>query len=131
MKKLQPIIKGILILAVCAMTPLVHAADSQSFDPKAFEQAQDYGKTIVLDFHANWCPTCRKQEAVLKELYEEEGLKEIVSFTVDYDTSTALKKELNVKKQSTLIVFKGDQEVARQMGITNKDDIKSLIMKGL
>jgi thioredoxin 1 len=50
---------------------------------------------------------------------------------VDYDSSDDLKKKLNVTKQSTLIIFKGEKEVARSIGVTDPKAICELIQKGL
>jgi hypothetical protein len=47
-------------------------------------------------------------EALLNSEY-----KDVVAFNVDYDTSQALRKEMNVAKQATLILFRGEKEIAR------------------
>lgn len=70
-------------------------------------------------------------EPMLEGLLQEGELEPVVGFTVDYDNATGLKKSLKVQKQSTLIVYRGKNEVARNMGLINKDEIKALIMKGI
>jgi thioredoxin 1 len=101
------------------------------YEEAAFAKAQGEGKTIVLDFHADWCPTCKKQKPILESLLQEEQFGPVVGLTVDFDKENQLKKQLKVQKQSTIIVFKGKNEVARSTGITKKDEIKALVSKGI
>ncbi len=119
-------IAGALTIGVSAF-----AGEWEPYDESAFKQAQAEGKTVVLDFHADWCPTCKKQKPILEGLLKEKDFEAVVGFTVDYDDATDLKKSLKVQKQSTLIVYKGKREVARNIGLTNKDEIKALILKGI
>lgn len=128
--KLFQILKTVTAGLILIMATNVFAAGLQVFDRAAFDAAKARGETIVLDFHADWCPTCKKQGPILDSLLSEPEMNSVVGFKVDYDNATALKKALNVQKQSTLIVFKGEKEVARQMGLTNKDEIKALLLKG-
>lgn len=88
-------------------------------------------KVILVDFHASWCGTCKKQESVLKKIGKENEFSEVVIQTVDFDHATSLKKEHGVSKQSTLILFKNGKELARTVGISNEDEIKTFIRKAL
>ena len=106
-------------------------ADWRSFDNSAFKKAQDSGQTVVVDFHATWCPTCAKQEPVLAKLIGESEFKNVAAFVADYDSSSDLKRQMKVTSQSTVVVFKGNREVARSTGVTNEDELRSLLKKGL
>lgn len=129
--KLYQSFTSLLAITAFAIGANAFAGEWKNYDEAAFKQAQAQGKTVVLDFHADWCSTCKKQKPVLEGLLEDKDLGSVVGFTVDFDSATDLKKNLKVQKQSTLIVYKGKSEVARNMGLTSKDDIKSLIMKGI
>jgi thioredoxin-like negative regulator of GroEL len=48
---------------------------------------------------------------------------------VDYDKERDLKNKLNVRTQSTLIVFKGDKEVARLAGKSDEKSLKEALLK--
>lgn len=87
------------------------------FTQTAYQQAKADGKTIFLEFYANWCPTCKAQAPAL-----EEGLSRITSenfaaFRVNYkDSETdsdeqALAQKFNITYQHTHIVTNGDEEV--------------------
>lgn len=123
------LVKGLLLTSLLVPGLAAHAGDWKPYSDLAFKEAQSNGKSIALDFHASWCPTCKKQKAVLEDLSKEKEFDSMVGLVVDYDNSEELKKKLNVKKQSTLIVFKGDKEMGRALGITDKEEIKSLLKK--
>lgn len=119
------VMSGVLLLTMSAF------ADFKSFSKADFDAAIKSGKTTVVDFHASWCPTCKKQEPILNEIVAMKGYDNVVAFKADYDQETDLKKSLNVSKQSTVIVFKGGKEVGRSTGATSKDELKKLIDMGL
>lgn len=111
--------------------PSAKAGKSQPYNEAAFKKAQSEGKTVFVDFAASWCPTCKKQGPVIESLLQEDKYKNVVAFKADYDTEKELKKQLKVTGQSTLVVFKGDKEAGRAMGITDKAAIGELLAKGL
>lgn len=108
----------------------IFAVEVKPYLPADFKAAQAAGKPAVLDFHANWCSTCKKQKAVIESLKEDPKLKDLVVFQANFDLEKSLKKDFKVTKQSTLVVFKGAQEVARATGITSREDISKLLVKG-
>lgn len=130
--KMSQILKSTIAIASLIQFGLsIHASEIKDFNEKAFQSAQAQGKTIVLDFHADWCGTCAQQEKSLKSVLTDPKLQSVVGFKVDFDRSDKLKQVNKVQKQSTLIVFKGSTEVARAMGITEQKEIASLLAKGL
>lgn len=122
---------SVLILPALLAYSLNAAAELKPYSKQQYDAALAAGKTTVLDFHASWCPTCRKQEAVLNEVLKMPGYENVVALKVDFDKETELKKSLNVSKQSTLVVYKAGREVKRQTGTTAKDEVKKLIDAGL
>jgi thiol-disulfide isomerase/thioredoxin len=123
-----------LFLAAAALSfvaATASATESKPYQAAAFQQAQADGKTVLVDFAASWCPTCRKQGPVIDGLLKQEKFKDVVAFKADYDEEKDLKKALKVASQSTLVVFKGDKEMARAAGITSPEAIGELLAKGL
>ena len=86
--------------------------DFKPYTAEAVNAAMGEGKTTLLFFHAPWCPVCRAQEPKVKA-HLNGAHKNVVAFKVDYDSNMALRKELKVDKQSTLILYQGMKEVAR------------------
>ena len=110
-----------------ATSMLAHAG--QPFDASAFQQAQAAGKAILVDVSAPWCPTCKVQRPIVQEI--EKSTPNLVVYEVDFDSAKDVLKRFCVQSQSTLIVFKGANEVGRSTGDTNPASIKALVSKGL
>jgi len=101
------------------------------YDKAAFETALAAGKPVIVDFHADWCPTCKAQKPLVQEILKEPRMKEVTLFVADYDKEKDLKKALRVSQQSTFVVFKGGKEVARSTGQTTKESIALTFAKAL
>ncbi len=115
---------------------LFSAGAAQALTIKPFTQAefaadQAAGKQVAVQFHADWCPTCKAQGVALEALKNDPALKTVTLLQANYDTEKALKKEMNIRTQSTFVVFKGKTEVARSTGITEADKIKATLATGL
>lgn len=121
---------GTLLAAALAVSPAA-AITPQAYTAQAFGAAQAAGKPILLHITASWCPTCRAQKPILSMLEAEPKFKELVTFDIDFDTSKALLRQLRVSQQSTMIVYKGKQEVARSTGDTDASSIEALLDKAL
>jgi thioredoxin 1 len=107
------------------------AAEEQPFTRSAFEAAQNAGKSILIEIHASWCPTCRAQKPILSKLMFDPRYKEISVFRVDFDSQKAEVRNFKARFQSTLITFKGTEERARSVGDTNPDSIADLLALAL
>lgn len=104
---------------------------SEAYTKAAFDRLLSEGKPVVVEFSAEWCATCKKQAPVVKEITSEAPFNAITVLKADYDKEADLKKQLNVTKQSTFVVFKGGKEVARSTGQTAKADIAATFGKAL
>jgi len=126
------------LLTACALGALVLSsagADALTrrlpFDQKAFESAQASGRSILVEFYTTWCPVCKVQRPFLTTLGQNPKYQKIAYFEIDFDRHKDLAREFRVHKQSTLIVFKGKNEIARSTGDTNKTSIEALVAKSL
>jgi thiol-disulfide isomerase/thioredoxin len=106
----------------------IAAAAAQPFEPSAFQSAQAAGRTILVDVTAPWCPTCRQQRPILEQVEREKP--DLVVFEVDFDNAKDTLRRFRVSAQSTLVVFRGSNEVARSTGITDPAAIRALIARG-
>src|SRR5262249_50433798 len=116
-------------IAVGAMSAL--GAERLTYEPKAFQSAFDAGRLILVHVTAPWCAECKAQKPIVAELAQTSAFSSLTIFDVDYDTQKEALRELNVQKQSTLVVFKGKTEVARAVGITRRDAVEALMRKAL
>jgi thiol-disulfide isomerase/thioredoxin len=103
------------------------AAEEQAFTRQAFQAAQSAGKSILVEIHASWCPTCAAQKPILAKLFADPRFKNLTVFRVDFDTQKDDVRSFKARVQSTLITFKGNEEVARSVGDTNRDSIADLL----
>ena len=117
-----------LLLLAFAGSPVLAAADSIPYSEAAFADAQAAGKTIIVDVFADWCPTCRAQKPILDELKAEPKLKDSLFVTVDYDREKAFLRAHRVPRQSTILVFRGGNEVARSVAETDRDRLRTAVL---
>ena len=123
-------VRSFIGAALVAAAALAHAA-IQPFDKAKFDAALAQGKPVIVDFAADWCPTCKEQKPIVEALMQEARRKDIALFVADFDKETALKKRLKVTMQSTFIVLKGGKEVGRSTGDTDRASIAALFDKAL
>ena len=117
--------KALLIAGICVLPTVTWAG--QSFDAEAFQAAQAAGKPIVVDVTASWCPTCKRQRPIVEQIEKERP--DLVVYEVDFDTAKDVLKRFRVQYQSTLIVFRGTNEVARSTGQTDPEPLRALVAK--
>lgn len=86
---------------------------------------------VAVDFHADWCPTCRAQAPILKSLASEPEFRNLTILVADFDTALALRKQLHVDQQSTIVVFRDGKEIARATGATDKAQLAALLRRAL
>lgn len=126
---------GFLLAAALTMgglaTPSARAAETLHYTPQAFEAAQKAGAPILVDISAPWCPTCKAQKPILAKLEAQPKFKNLHVFDVDFDTQKDVVRRFGAQMQSTLIVFKGAEELARSVGDTKAGSIAALLDKAV
>ncbi len=114
-----------------AFTVSAAFAANTPYKQAEFNQLLKDGKSVVLHIHADWCPTCRAQDAVLKDLLPMDEYKNLPVLRVDFDTEKTLLRKYKVRNQSTFIIFKNGKEVTRSTGETDSTRIAELLNKAL
>jgi thioredoxin 1 len=111
----------------------IGAAGGQWYDYRQAYFAEDVkaGRTVVVAVHADWCSDCRVQAPIITRLMKEPAYDKAVGYVVDFDRERAFLADHKVRTQSTLIVFKNGEEVARAVAITSEKDIRALFEQGL
>jgi thioredoxin-like negative regulator of GroEL len=118
-------------LAATGMSSAAWADATVPFSAEAFKAAQASGSPILIEIHADWCPTCKAQKPILDELTAAPKFKDLKIFRVDFDEQKPVVKQFKAQMQSTLIVFKGAAEQGRSVGDTKEASIAALLNKSL
>ena len=97
------------------------------WDKAKFDQAVAEGKTIYLEFSANWCGICQKQEPHLKAAFAELDDPNVVGFKIHYkdDQTTEehnqLAQQYQIAYQHTKVILKNGQIVKKSPEAWEKD----------
>ena len=100
-----------------------------NFTKEAFEQAQNNGKTVVLYSWNKYCVTCAKQKPILHQAKKD--FKEVLFLYIEHTKNKNLLKDLNINFWSTIAVYRDNKQIARSVGLVEKDQVYSLIEKGI
>ena len=126
----------IALAAATAFVPLgARAAEPLTYTEGLVAERLAAGDTVFVDFYTDWCSTCRAQRRSIAALLEEnpEYDKNIVFINVDWDihSGSTVSKKYDIRRRSTLLVLKGDEELGRIVADTSRSAIKELMDKGL
>ena len=118
--------KKVLIFIFCLLAFGTNAMEKKTtFDKELFNKAQSEGKIVVVSSWMKYCSSCANQMKVLQKAKKQGELLDIKFDNIKYFsfdvTNSEISNFLDVKHQTTLLIFKGDQEVYRSIGETTKD----------
>ena len=83
------------------------------------------GKTVLVDFWAEWCAPCKQMEPVLEQVAST--LTDIQIRKLNIDENPQTPASLGISSIPTLILFKDGAEVDRKVGLTNADNLTTWI----
>ena len=74
------------------------------------EEAKKSGETIVVAAWAKYCGTCKKQKVVLDQA--EKDFKDVLFLYYNHPKMKDIAKYLKIDYRSTILVYKGNEEVS-------------------
>ena len=117
--------KKIFIFIFCLFVFNVSSiAKETTFKKELFDKAQADGKVVIVSSWINYCTSCASQMKVLDKAKKDFDNIEYFKFDV---TNKEVAQMFDVQYQTTLLIFKNNEEVHRSIGQTNKDKIYSII----
>jgi thioredoxin 1 len=104
---------------------VIHATDAD-FDSAVLQSDEP----VLVDFWAQWCGPCKMIAPALDQIAAEyAGKAKVVKVDVDANQATALK--YHVRSIPMLLLFKGGQVQATQIGAVGKAQLSQMIDKAL
>ena len=118
--------KKILISIFFLFSLSANAMEKETtFKKELFDKAQSDGKIVVISSWIKYCSSCAGQMKILQSAKNKGELLDIKFDNIEYFSFDVTKKEISnffdVQYQTTLIIFKGNQEVYRSIGETTED----------
>jgi thioredoxin 1 len=81
---------------------------------------------VLVDFWGEWCGPCKALAPLLEQLAEQyDGRLKIAKVDLDKNPKTAL--AYGVRSAPTMLLFKGGQVQATQMGLVSKSQLTKVI----
>ncbi len=109
--------------------------DTIDYSAGDIKKALANSDTVFVDYSAEWCGTCKRQERVINQLRSQNPAynKAMTFIKVDWDLyrSDKVTTSRNIPRRSTLLVLKEDKELGRIVAGTSISDIKALMDLGL
>ena len=90
-----------------------------------WEEIKASGKTVLLDFYAEWCVPCKRLGPVLDDISEEN--QDITVGKINVENEPAIAEEFGVMSVPTLIVLKDGAETNKAVGFRTKAQIIDLL----
>tara|TARA_B100002051_G_scaffold254839_1_gene269958 strand:+ start:250 stop:585 length:336 start_codon:yes stop_codon:yes gene_type:complete len=106
-----------------------------TFDKTLFDKAQSEGKVVIVSSWIKYCSSCASQMKVLNKAKNDGKLFDIKFDNIEYFSFDVTNKDianlLNVKFQTTLLIFKNNNEIYRSLGETTEDLIYEALKKSI
>ena len=131
-------LKKFLILFVVQffiINPSISMEKETTFNKKLFDKAQSEGKVVIVSSWIKYCSSCASQMKVLNNAKNDGKLFDIKFDNIEYFSFDVTNKDianlLNVKFQTTLLIFKNNSEIYRSLGETTEDLIYEALKKSI
>ena len=85
-------------------------------------------KLVIVDFLAEWCGPCQMLSPILVEL-EKEYSEDLEIYKVNVDESQECAMRYGITAMPTLLFFKNGEEVERQVGFLEKDELEKIVQE--
>lgn len=129
MKPFKLSIAAFLLLLVFAIS--AHALEREPYTQERFEALQAAGEVVLVDIHADWCSTCAKQQAALEKYRAANPEKTFHILKVDFDQQKDLVRQFRAPRQSTFLLYKGNDQFWYSVAETRYEVIAAEIDKAL
>ncbi len=92
----------------------------------SFSKIIDSETPVLVDFYADWCGPCKMLAPILKQVKDEMG-DALKIVKIDVDKNQALAANYQVRGVPTMLLFKNGQQLWRQSGVLQKNNIIEVV----
>ena len=100
-----------------------------NFNIEKFKFAQKNGKIVVIHSWNKSCSTCAKQKPILEKAKKD--FENVIFMNFEQTKNKDIAELLKIDYWTTIVVYKDNKELAREIGLYNERDIYNLIKKGI
>ena len=83
-----------------------------------YNEILDSGKTVLLDFYAEWCGPCKMVSPIVDQISEENP--DIIVGTIDVDDQQEIAEKYGIMSIPTLVVLKNGEVANKGTGVLPK-----------
>tara|TARA_Y200000002_G_scaffold157951_1_gene130604 strand:+ start:251 stop:619 length:369 start_codon:yes stop_codon:yes gene_type:complete len=117
--------KKIIFLIIILIPLNINAGEKKTtFTNEIFNKAQSDGKTVVVSSWIKYCTSCASQMKALNNV--EKDFNNLVYLNFDV-REKEIAKQLNIQFQTTLVIYKNNEEIYRSLGELTKEKIYKAI----
>ena len=125
----------LFIIQLFIINPSISMEKETTFNKTLFDKAQSEGKVVIVSSWIKYCSSCASQMKVLNKAKNDGKLFDIKFDNIEYFSFDVTNKDianlLNVKFQTTLLIFKNNSEIYRSLGETTEDLIYEALKKSI
>ena len=100
-----------------------------NFNIEKFKFAQNNGKIVVIHSWNKSCGTCAKQKPILEKAKKD--FENVIFMNFEQTKNKDIAELLKIDYWTTIVVYKDNKELAREIGLYKEEDIYNLIKKGI
>ena len=119
--------KILIIIFFLFCTNSLAIEESTTFTDKIFKKAQSEGKIIVINSWNKFCSTCKKQIKILDQA--ETKFNDVIFLSYEQTENKDIANKLSIDYWTTIVIYKGEDEIYRSMGVTEKNQLYLAIDK--
>jgi thioredoxin 1 len=132
MIRIGNLLRYVVMVGVCLAVSggSLFAQEKESFTPEKFAELQEQGALILVDVFADWCPTCAQQQKILAQFQSEHADVPLHILEVDFDDQKEYVRRFAAPRQSTLILYRGNERLWFSVAETRPEVIFAELSKG-
>lgn len=81
---------------------------------------------VLIDFSAEWCGPCKMMPPILKKVKDALG-DQVKILKIDVDKNQAIAQKLQIRNVPTIVLYKNGNQLFRQAGVLQADQLIQLV----